>query len=176
VKVGQEPEGTGGQFGWRVIIARINETSMFEFSSFHSKLLSLLLLTFFYLLIFSFFKLLISRKEIHLNFDNKTLPIEDFLVLSLVFIACFFAGTNYDFRLYFGVMAGIVLLSFVEFSIRVRSFFTTLFLLISWLSFESGGLEIFGDVLISLMIVIYLEIWRLLIFQKKFLVLPFKQF
>jgi hypothetical protein len=36
-----------------------------------------------------------------------------------------------------------------------------LLLLISWLSFESGGLEIFGDVFVLILVVVYLEYWRI---------------
>jgi hypothetical protein len=79
----------------------------------------------------------------------------------LVFLTCFFAGTNYDFRLYFGVIAGIVFMRISQLSRRVSALFMALLLLISWLSFESGGLEIFGDVFVLILVVVYLEYWRI---------------
>jgi hypothetical protein len=162
VKVGQLYTGRiWGLFGWRTIVDRLNETATIQLNNFQSSFLSLLIFTIAYFIIYNLLKYFLFTNDVSFQNSKNTTLHEEFYALSLVFLTCFFAGTNYDFRLYFGVIAGIVFMRISQLSRRVSALFMALLLLISWLSFESGGLEIFGDVFVLILVVVYLEYWRI---------------
>lgn len=167
VKLNQDyPGRIWGLFGWEALIRRINETSIADFGLTATRILSATLFFMAYGLVLIVVRYLREKKEIQLTTMDSNHSLNEFLVLSIVFVSCFFAGLNYDFRLIFGVAAGIALICILKMSSRVRNSFLTILFCIAWLSYQSGGLEIFGDALVTLLVAIYLEFWRIIILER----------
>lgn len=149
-----------GLFGWDSVIRRISETSKFEFEFLQISIYSIVLQVISYVFIYLYLRTRsIPYDEIIL--DSSQLSAYYFYTLSIVFVSCYFAGLNFDFRLIFAVIAGLMLLTNLRLSEQANRWSIGFLTLVSWLSFESGGLEIFGDVLIALLVSTYIEVWRL---------------
>lgn len=167
VKMNQDYSGRiWGLFGWEALIRRINETSNVEFGLTATRILSALLFLVAYGLVFLIVRYLRRTNQIQISRIHDKNSVDEFFVLSIVFVSCFFAGLNYDFRLIFGIAAGIALIYILEVSQKVRNCFLIILFGIAWLSYESGGLEIFGDALVTVLVAIYLEIWRTILVEK----------
>lgn len=76
---------------------------------------------------------------------------------NLLFITSFFLGPSIDFRLFFGCCS-LLLISLYNNEQQNAGNYVSMATLMLWLSYESGGLEVFGD-LISHFIALYLCIF-----------------
>jgi len=148
-----------GLFGWESIIRRISETDTFEFSFTQVMILSFIVHAIIYSVVFFWFRKHTDIKlgiSFRLNEEYSYL----FLTLSVVAITCYFAGLNFDFRLIFSVGAGMALLATSEWRVDLSSKLVVILIGVSWLSFESGGLEILGDLFLACLVFLYVEILR----------------
>ncbi len=144
----QYPHGSDAQFGFTIwgeylnkySSTQVNEIWIYSIST--TIFVSVLILTF-----------ILSQKftKPELNFLDKTdwkkFAFWIFLVIS---ISCYFGGMNFDYRLIY--FASTLLLAIRIFSSSYSQKVLYTLALVLWLSFPSGGLQPFGDLVIEILV------------------------
>ena len=136
----------------------------YEFSPWVQNLIGLLLLGF----TAAFILLLIKKLHIRLpkeNFETKRDYVESLTrIFSLVFLLCYFASANYDYRLIFLFVPAVFFLVSNELDLVTEGFLTLCLIATAWLSYNAGYLQILGDITILPWVLLFmrsalLEFW-----------------
>lgn len=146
VKINSYVDGTSMTFGYLNIATQISNTQSFQLSSIEIMIASLvfhLTLLFTILIICSKKLSLIKRKEVLR--PNNAFP---YLVWTLTFLACYFLGNNIDFRQIFAMLAIVYLCRAID-KVKITQSLVTLLIFNNYLSYQSGGMEVFGDISIA---------------------------
>jgi hypothetical protein len=114
----------------------------------------------------------LKKYNIEINSSKeKSFMRKLYLFSTTIFISCYLAGMNADYRLIFLCISGIALLNIIRISESFESGALHIICGILWLTFPSGDLEIFGDVLISLYVGFTFALITKLITEKKLVAL-----
>ena len=163
------PHGSGAEFGAQIWYEYFLEWSPMSFPSTYGKLICLIL--FFILCVF--FLIMTKNESLpkFLDFDLESRKFSDVLnfLFAVTLVVCFIFGMNFDYRL-----ALLIPLISHQISLggakqnRIQFFF----LGILWLSYPSGGLQVFGDVAIELLAALLFTVlirstWRYARSQRK---------
>ena len=153
VKINDMYQTTSMQFGFFKVFERVNETSSFELNKLEMWVLSVILHVCFWFVERKLMDLSVSSHE-----DNQEANLNSIRYQTLIWsagaISCYFLGSNIDFRLIFLAfsLSCLARLRMIPSSVNI-SLLSTNF----WLSYESGGLEIFGDLSVGVTIAVLIQ-------------------
>lgn len=105
-----------------------------------------------------------NLSRLAMSFSNVSPRLDEslFWLSSAVFICCYFATSNWDYRLVF--LLGQILVLWPKIlnasSQRGVIIFRALFVATFWLSFNAGRAQVFGDVAIGVIVVLTLMLWK----------------
>lgn len=166
LKINSYVDGTSMTFGYLNIATQISNTQSFQLSRLEIMIVSLvlhLLLLFAVLMIFN--KKFSPIKQKEALGSNIAAP---YSVWTITFLSCYFLGNNIDFRQIFAMLAIFYLCRAIS-DAKGAQQLLTLLVFNNYLSYQSGGMEVFGDISIALTATIlacYL-VWDLLVKQKR---------
>ena len=101
-------------------------------------------------------------------------------IFLLTFLICFFSSTNFDYRLIYLLIPALKYINSIKSNIKMSCSLGVLLILTSWLSYNSGDLQLFGDICILIWVAIFvrsilIELKDSRIFKIKFFDFIFKQ-
>ncbi len=112
--------------------------------------------------------LLIKKLQIDLpkeNFETNRNYVESLTrIFSLVFLLCYFASANYDYRLIFLFVPAVFFLVSNNLNPRTEVFLTLCLIATAWFSYNAGYLQILGDLTILPWVLLFIrsalsELW-----------------
>ena len=155
IEVGKTFEDTSMTFGFLNVFERIGQTISFPLSSNKVLILSFLM----HFLLWIAIRVPVENSDIE---TNRELPSEEvnkafeFQIWTSVFLSCYFLGNNIDFRQIFAILAVSSVCKYTR-QQNIRNVLIFLLILNVLLSFESGGLEIFGDITMAVTVIILIK-------------------
>jgi hypothetical protein len=101
-------------------------------------------------------------------------------IFLLTFLICFFSSTNFDYRLIYLLIPALKYINSIKNNIKMSCSLSILLILTSWLSYNSGDLQLFGDICILIWVAIFvrsilIELKDSRIFKIEFFDFIFKQ-
>lgn len=159
LKINSAPGGTYMSFGFLNMATRLSETQTFELSKSLIMVMSFIVHGIILILLFNFSGRFVNSLS---NLKDLNVNNHSYYIWMSIFLSCYFLGNNIDFRLIFMLLAVVHLCRAAKGSKDARPI---LFLALSnlFLSFQSGGMEFFGDLTVAILAMFLLNclIWAL---------------
>ena len=144
------PTGSSWKFGMSIWVRYFPENRAPSNLEFISNSVGLIVFSTIALLINYFFKLEIFNSKVFV-YQRHTFLLKLFYLSTATHLFCFVIGMNFDYRLIFLAVSGLTILSMEKYKSELYAYTKLLLVASMWLSYPSGGLQLIGDISITIL-------------------------